>query len=75
MLAMGKLSESRQLMEVAVVCLAIACCLQAVTIAALAATVPFLWQRVQKGEADLAKLDEVVSEFLELSGVNNGRPK
>lgn len=62
-------------MEVAIACLAIACCLQAVTIAALAATVPFLWQRVQKSEADLAKLDEVVSEFLELSGVNNGRLK
>lgn len=57
------------MIEVALTASVIANLIQAAVIATLAGSVPFLWWQLQKQRDDLAKLDEVVTEFLEASGI------
>lgn len=57
-------------MEIAIVVLSVACVVQAVIIGVAHLTVPYLWRQVHRLEDELAKLDEVVNEFLEAAGIN-----
>ena len=59
-------------MTAAVVALSIACCVLALCYLPAAVGVAFLWWRVQRLEAQLEKLDEVVAELLGGLGLGSG---
>jgi hypothetical protein len=58
---------------VALAALSLACALQAVVIAVLAGSVPYLWHRTFKAEAKVEELDEVVASLCEAAGLPSAR--
>ena len=49
--------------------LALACLLQAVIIAVLAGTIPYLWHHTHRAETKIEELDEVMASLCEIAGL------
>ena len=63
------------MMEAAVVALAVVAAVQAVIIAVLAGSVPYLWHRWFKVDTKVEELDEIITTLCEAAGVKREVPK